>query len=211
MLLNVSSFGPALCPFLGPATALSSPWSSNALRPQSCAYVLLSGSHNEPIPPHRPRRCLGDPATIDRHVAVEHLPRPISTSLATHHIAVGDRVPCPPARPTSSGRALACPCHDRRRRLSRSFELSSRHSQIKSKLSHSRKLSRCPRQSPYSPPASRWPLLTRPPLRVIEEDRGKATTVWVIMLFAFVGYVVYLSLNAVDSRENPPVQIIRKV
>ncbi|CAM9430767.1 unnamed protein product [Scytosiphon promiscuus] len=49
-----------------------------------------------------------------------------------------------------------------------------------------------------------------PPLRVVEEDRGKATAVWAFLLVAFVGYVVYLSLNSVDSRKNPPVQIIRK-
>lgn len=51
----------------------------------------------------------------------------------------------------------------------------------------------------------------RPPSTVVKEDRGKATVMWVFLLAAFVAYVVYISVNAVEMRKNPPVQILRKV
>ena len=51
----------------------------------------------------------------------------------------------------------------------------------------------------------------RPPSTVVKEDRGKATVMWVFLLAAFVAYVVFISVNAVEMRKNPPVQILRKV
>jgi len=55
-----------------------------------------------------------------------------------------------------------------------------------------------------------WPLF-RPPSTVVKEDRGKAIAMWMLLLAAFIAYVVYISLNAVETRKNPPVQILRKV
>jgi len=51
----------------------------------------------------------------------------------------------------------------------------------------------------------------RPPSSVVKEDRGKAIAVWVLLLSAFIAYVVYLGVNSVEMRKNPPVQILRKV
>ncbi|CAM9662370.1 unnamed protein product, partial [Ectocarpus sp. 4 AP-2014] len=49
-----------------------------------------------------------------------------------------------------------------------------------------------------------------PPSSVVKEDRSKAIAVWALLLSAFIAYVVYLSVNAVEMRKNPPVQILRK-
>lgn len=51
----------------------------------------------------------------------------------------------------------------------------------------------------------------RPPSAVIREDRAKATAVWTILLLGFIAYVIYLGLYSLESRENPPVKIQRKV
>ncbi|CAM9850728.1 unnamed protein product [Ascophyllum nodosum] len=45
------------------------------------------------------------------------------------------------------------------------------------------------------------------PSTVVRPDRGKATAVWLILLLGFVGYILYLGLNARDMRNNPPVKI----
>lgn len=34
---------------------------------------------------------------------------------------------------------------------------------------------------------------------------------WMLLLAAFIAYVVYISVNAEGKRGNPPVQILRKV
>ena len=51
----------------------------------------------------------------------------------------------------------------------------------------------------------------RLPSTVVRPDRGKATAVWLILLLGFVGYILYLGLNARDMRNNPPVKIQIKV
>lgn len=46
---------------------------------------------------------------------------------------------------------------------------------------------------------------------VVTEDRGKATAVWLTLLALLVTSIGYLSLNSLELRKNPPVEVKHKV
>ena len=51
----------------------------------------------------------------------------------------------------------------------------------------------------------------RPPSTVAQPDRIKATVAWLVLLAGFMGYTLYLGMNARAMRNHPPVKIIVKV
>ena len=51
----------------------------------------------------------------------------------------------------------------------------------------------------------------RPPSTVAQPDRSKATVTWLILLAGFVGYTLYLGMNARAMRNDPSVKILVKV